>query len=128
MKLITPYLPQAAENIIASWEREHRKPAFIVAVEHHPKWLGCQNCNGIGVVYLRLCNAGPYQAPRSSNTVYTWFDGNECWGKGFYIVKETMGFVCPKCNGVAHEPGKPITPERMAVLMNSEEQLVKKLG
>ena len=126
MTLKTPYLPNEAKNIAREWMREHKQPAFVVAVNHDYGGLTCPNCNDIGGVYLKLCSAGPYQTPRSHTAVFTWFDGNETYRKGWYIVKEMMTFICPECNGIPRERGPWISGPRVEELKAAEGRLARR--
>ena len=97
-KYVTPYLPERWQNIVKQWTQEHNQPVFILAPDH--VGLCCPNCGGSGRVYLRFCQAGPYPSTIPGKRVYTWFDGDMIYGKGWYIVHETTSFVCPECNGI----------------------------
>ena len=94
---VTPYLPKAAESLVAARERTVKKPVLVLAMDVVND-LVCQNCGGGGKVYIKLTKAGPFQRPQT-NQVVTWFDGNGQYGKGWYIVEDTMVFDCPECHG-----------------------------
>ena len=116
--LVTPYLPKDGSVIAKNWVREHNKPAFILAYDHcdDPKLHipTCPNCNGVGFVYLYLADAGPYPAPSAGNKVVKWYDGDGQFGKGWYTVDKSIGFLCPKCLNKPYEPG-PVAPMRIDI-------------
>jgi len=93
---ITPYLSDAAKEGVRNWERNHKMPVFAFAFDH-ATGNACKNCNGIGGVYLHFIKAGPYSSPSIAKSVVTWFDGDGVYGKGWYVVGETMAFPCPEC-------------------------------
>lgn len=126
--IITPYLPKDAEVAARTWMRDKKQPAFIIAIDHTASTLACPNCNDLGAIYLKLCKSGPYQRPISEKIAYVWYEGDSNFGKGWYVLDNTLAFACPECKGIARQPGKPITPERMAELRANEGQLIKKLN
>src|SRR3990167_2852470 len=93
---ITPYLPPSAMKTAKDWEASHHMPTFTWAMDHS---IGstCKNCGGGGVVYLRLMERGPYSTQAAGKQLITWFDGDERYRKGWYIVKDTLAFACPEC-------------------------------
>lgn len=94
---VTPYLPKAAERIIANHERDYKLPVFVLAMDIMPG-AACRNCGGGGKIYLRRTKAGPFKDPRPG-PVLTWFDGNNRFGRGWYQVADTLIFDCPECIG-----------------------------
>ena len=95
---VTPYLAKDALAIARKWEAERRMPVLILAYDNIPGT--CPNCSGIGLLYMKLTEKGPIGTPGDAKSVYTWFDGNEQFGKGWYKVSDTMVFTCPKCGGI----------------------------
>jgi RecJ-like exonuclease len=88
-------------------ERDNKMPALIVAIERGELSNACPNCQGVGVIMVRLTRAGPFQQPTGgTSTVVTWYDGGDRFRKGFYVVDKTMTFVCPKCKGQAPDLGE----------------------
>lgn len=92
---VTPYLAAAAKHTVNNWQRQTKMPALVLAFDQAP--TGCRNCSGIGKMFIRLCNAGPFQAP--PHGVITWYEGNGQFGKGWYVVEDTIILECPECNG-----------------------------
>lgn len=98
MTTVTPYLPKL--GIIAA--REHiraGKPAFVRAFERTPD--GCPNCQGVGIVFLVRAESGPYTkfVPNGGAKVVCWYDGDGQYGKGWYLIMDTLPYVCPECGG-----------------------------
>lgn len=96
-ELITQTLPPAAVAAAKNWEKSRGMPAFLQAYQPYPN--SCKFCQGVGFIYLKLCSKGPYQSTISTKDPVTWFDGNERYGKGWYIIAETMAFECTSCGG-----------------------------
>lgn len=95
---ITPYLPSDAMAIARMHQKQYNQPVFTWSVSQGlPD--ECPNCGGNGEVYMRLAEKGPFSYVPGSKKPVTWFAGDGQFPKGWYIVKETMGFVCPKCKG-----------------------------
>ena len=95
---VTPAYPPEATSAARQWEQSRGKPAILLAFARSTP-LACENCNGVGAVYIRLCSHGPYNTPGGLGKVSTWFEGDGQFRKGWYIVEKTLGFVCPKCKG-----------------------------
>ena len=94
---VTPYYPKATLETGKRWERDRNMPVLVLAFDHLPGT--CPNCSGVGTLYMKLTDKGPLSTPGDAKSVYTWFDGNERFGKGFYRVAETLVVDCPKCRG-----------------------------
>jgi len=95
---ITPAYPPEAYALAASWESSHRKPAIALSFQN--QYPGqCKNCGGLGGVYMRLTNAGPYSTPLGLGQISTYFEGNERFGRGWYAVDKTYSYPCPDCGG-----------------------------
>jgi len=104
---ITPYLPTEAYRMAKAHENQCHMPVFTWAMI--PEGVeDCPNCGGGGIVYMRLAERGPFGTPTTSKVV-TWFDGDGKFRKGWYIVKETMAFPCPKCQVIV-KPSSPMKP------------------
>lgn len=97
--MITPYFPKEAYTQAKAYQAAHSMPVFTWAMEPEEK-TDCDNCGGGGIVYLRLAERGPFSTPATTRQPSTYFDGDGQFGKGWYVVKETMGFTCPKCKGI----------------------------
>lgn len=102
MTTVTPYLPKL--GVIAA--REHiraGKPAFVLAFERSQD--GCPNCQDLGFVILVRADSGPYTRfipngrTEQGDKVVRWFDGDEQHGKGWYLVMDTLMYICPECGG-----------------------------
>jgi len=92
---VAPYMPGEARVAAQAHERTGY-PAFVKAYERATNPLACPNCQDVGAVLLTLAKAGPFKSP-PSNGVITWFDGDERYGKGWYVIDRTMQFDCPEC-------------------------------
>ena len=104
---ITPYLPTEAYRTAKAHESQYHMPVFTWAMIPESA-EDCKNCGGSGIVYMRLAERGPFGSP-TTHKVVTWFDGDGHLRKGWYIVKETMTFPCPKCQVTVKSPG-PMKP------------------
>lgn len=65
----------------------------------------CDNCGGMGRLYVFAATEGPYQSPaapyRGDGKVSKWHDGK-------WWVGATASFTCPVCGGLGYvETGKP---------------------
>ena len=101
--MIIPTLPTLAELQI----RDHQSrglPAFHRIIEYPPQAdrpgvaPSCQNCAGLGVVYVQFAKAGPFSSPNGG--LVTWYEGDGVIGKGFYQIEKTEAYQCPVCKGV----------------------------
>ena len=104
MTFVTPYLPKL--GVITAREHERSgKATFIKAYEFSADQ--CPNCQGMGIVWLIRTDSGPYTKFVPSGAwdnhgnlkIVTWFDGNERFGKGWYLIMDTLAYPCPKCGG-----------------------------
>lgn len=93
---VTPYLPGEGKAAVQVHERNGH-PAFVKAYERSANPLACPNCQGVGMIVLNLAASGPFKSPPGG--VITWFDGNEKYGKGWYVIDKTLAFECPECKG-----------------------------
>lgn len=93
--LVTPYLPEDGKATARAHEKSGL-PAFIKAYEKSINPLDCPNCQGMGFVLLTLASAGPYNSPLP-HRVITWFDGDDRYRKGWYLIDRTLQFDCPEC-------------------------------
>ena len=91
---VAPYMPGEARVAAQAHERTGH-PAFVKAYEKSTSPLACPNCQDVGAVMLTLAKAGPFKSPPGG--VITWFDGNEQYGQGWYVIDRTMQFDCPEC-------------------------------
>lgn len=99
MTFITPEFPPEAYTMANNWSRAKSMPAFAVVVEMTglaEKLCRCKNCADLGMIYLRLPGRGPFPSPVAGGAI-TWFDGNERFGKGWYVIEQEQAFVCPAC-------------------------------
>lgn len=94
---VTPYLPVDWQERVKKWEAEHNQPVLLLAMDVLPGQ--CKNCGGGGVVYMGFCNAGPYRSPNTTKKVYTWYDGDMIYPRGWYVIETTVAIKCPECNG-----------------------------
>ena len=92
---IAPYLTPQATADAKNW-RARGKAVFQMVVETRED-AECRNCSDVRYIYLSFCKAGPFQTAPSTKAVVTWFDGNNIYGKGFYIVENTVAYPCPHC-------------------------------
>lgn len=93
---VTPYLPRDA--IIAAQAHERTgHPVFVKAYERADNELACPNCQGVGFIVLNLAKAGPFKSPPPTGVI-TWFDGNERYRAGWYVIAETLQYDCPECH------------------------------
>lgn len=97
VKFITPYLPQDAIDRIKLWQASKKVAVQrVVPVNYGAK---CQNCQDHGVVYVSFLGSGPSRAPITIKHPSTYVEGNGKIMEGWYIIENTIGFVCPHCNG-----------------------------
>jgi hypothetical protein len=108
MSYVTPYLPQAGIDTARNWARSG-KQYFVKAFEQANG--ECRNCQGNGVVYLVLAESGPHGHPMVGK-VLTWYDGDGQTRKGWYVIGDTLAFVCPECKGLRHETGEYVLPPK----------------
>lgn len=94
-RTVTPYLPQEARMAAQAHERLGH-PAFVKAYDKSSNPLACPNCQGVGFIILNLAKAGPFKSPPGG--VITWFDGNEKYRQGWYVIDKTLAFDCPECH------------------------------
>ena len=92
---VAPYLPKEAIATAQAHEKTGHA-AFVKAYDKAHSPLACPNCQGMGFVHLVLTKSGPNSSP-SPGGVLTWFDGNERYGKGWYIIERTLQYDCPEC-------------------------------
>lgn len=92
-KYIRPYLPQEAEEDIATW-RQQGKPVMQRVLPMFES-ARCRNCQDAEFILVSFCSAGPFrQVPSiSKGEAITWS------GDGWFIVKKTISYVCPHCAG-----------------------------
>jgi hypothetical protein len=93
---ITPYLPEDWLERAKKWEVEQAQPVFVLAMDGYPNQ--CKNCGGNGLVYMVFCKAGPFHLPTSTKKLFTWFDGDMIYPKGWYEVETTVPIPCPECH------------------------------
>ena len=77
-------------------ERSERAPAFVRVLRHDPD-AACQNCAGYGVILISFCKYGPSDAPLTNRKASTYFSGNGHFGKGWYLIEQTLAIACPRC-------------------------------
>jgi hypothetical protein len=99
---ITPYFPKEAYSMAKNWETTYKMPVFTWAMTQMQE-IDCPNCGGGGVVYLRLAEKGPYATPSTTKQISTYHPGDGVYRRGWYVIKDTVGFVCPKCKGAIRE-------------------------
>ena len=92
---ITPYLPKDALAEARSWAAQNK--AVFQKVMPQSKNGSCPNCSGTGLVMLQFASKGPFKTPPGGKDVVTWFDGDGAFGKGWYIVAQTIPYACPEC-------------------------------
>lgn len=95
--MIIPTVPTLAQLQIRDWNGRGLQ-AFHRIVEPSTT-SDCQNCGGMGVVYVQFAKAGPFSAPNGG--LVTWCEGDAVAGKGFYAIEKTEAYQCPVCKGVA---------------------------
>jgi len=96
---VTPAFESAVLNDIATWEKSQAAPAFARVFEQTDEDYYCKNCAGDGQVYIAFCAKGPAQIPNTIKKPSLWFDGNNKWGKGWYLTDRTVAYPCSHCNG-----------------------------
>ena len=103
--IITPYINDSETKLAQTYMRTHKQPVFVMAVDLDDRYSGyCRNCAGIGFIYVRMMRAGPFKDVPTTKDIITWFDGNEYFGKGWYIQGNTMSLICPHCKGGSIDP------------------------
>lgn len=73
------------------------KRVFVLDFEK-PRAHDCDNCGGMGYLYIFAATKGPFQgpgAPYRDNEASKFFDGK-------WWVGSTAGFTCPVCNGLGY--------------------------
>ena len=114
MTFITPALPEQALRRGAAWEREYKMPVFARVLEQVTDPAACKNCAGAGIVYLSFASDFLYDTPKivaqskavgekaerkTSYKPLTYFEGNERFRKGWWVIAETAVFNCSFCEG-----------------------------
>ena len=96
MSMVIPYLPPEGNAAAREWI-SRGKAAFVKSYQVHPG--ACRNCQDIGVIYLVRTESGPYKTfvPAGKGQVVAWYDGNEQFGKGWYLISDTLAYECPEC-------------------------------
>jgi hypothetical protein len=105
--MIIPTLPNEGIAQGRAHQRQYNQPVFTWAISQgEPD--ECPNCGGNGEVYMRLAEKGPFSYVPQSKKAITWYDGDGTFPKGWYIIRETIGFVCPKCKGAQTVRSEPV--------------------
>lgn len=93
---ITPYIGAEGQRRIRFWEKSENAPAFVRALASQAD-SGCRNCADYGVILISFCKYGPSSLPLSHKKASTYFPGNTRFGKGWYLIEQTLGISCPAC-------------------------------
>lgn len=98
-KFITPYLPQEAEQDIASWRQQGK--LAVQRVLPMAMRAQCRNCQDAEFVLVSFVKAGPFrEVPGlSRGDTLNWTDGLDGHGPGWLIVTKTISYTCPHCAG-----------------------------
>lgn len=96
---VTPFLKPEDQAMLDTWMSGYKMPAFVLATDNYR--AKCQNCCDFTVIYARLCSKGPFSVPPGGMRAITWYQGDERFGKGWYIIEKSTYFNCPVCNADA---------------------------
>ena len=98
---ITPRLPNRAHTAGQLHENEGSYNVCLVRAVPTIKRPHCRNCQDVGYVFLSFCTAGPFQhiPAHGKGEKVTYFNGGQGVGKGWFIVRETIQYQCPNCQG-----------------------------
>ncbi len=65
---------------------------------------GCDNCGGMGYLYLFIATEGPFQSPGAPYRE----DKSSHWYDGKWWIGTSSAFMCPNCHGLGYiENGRP---------------------
>ena len=60
-----------------------------------PLPLQCKNCGDTGEVYVSFCDGGA--SKYATGGLATWYEGDQGARAGWYKLKKTVAYPCPKC-------------------------------
>ena len=84
-----PY--EETKALITEW-KEEKGVIIQTMIGEKTKLQSCENCNGLGNVYLQLLR-GNFESTPTTRYPITYFEG------AWHIIEKTCGFPCPKCGG-----------------------------
>ncbi len=96
-QFVTPFVGADGQRRIRFWEQHERGPAFVRVITGGEE-VRCPNCADYGVVLISFCKYGPTEMPLSQKKPSTYFSGNQRFGKGWYMIEQSLGLECPTCS------------------------------